>query len=139
FLGRLPYEELPAYLNAIDVCLSTQSNDLAGQVRTTGKLPLYLACGRYVLASRVGEAARVLPDEMLVDYHGSFDPAYPERLAGRVRELLDDPARLGAARDTPRIAAEYFDYDRLAERVAAVINRLDRGAGSVGRAGVPKI
>ena len=80
FLGHTPYEQLPRYLNAMDVCLSTQSNDLVGQVRTTGKLPLYLACGRYVLASRVGEAARVLPDDMLVEYEETVDRAYPERL-----------------------------------------------------------
>src|SRR5439155_17871072 len=79
FLGRLPYEELPRYLGLIDVCLSTQTNDLVGQVRTTGKLPLYLAAGRYVLASRVGEAARVLDADMLVDHDGQVDTGYPQR------------------------------------------------------------
>ena len=86
FAGRIAYERLPDYLAALDVCLSTQTNDLAGQARTTGKLPLYLAAGRYILASRVGEAALVLPDDMLLDYHGVVDRDYPARLAGRVRE-----------------------------------------------------
>ena len=67
FAGRVPYAELPGWLHRMDICLSTQTNDVVGWVRTTGKLPLYLAAGRYVLASRVGEAARVLPEEMLVD------------------------------------------------------------------------
>jgi hypothetical protein len=70
FLGHLAFERLPAYVGLIDICLSTQTNDIVGQVRTTGKLPLYLAAGRYVLASKVGEAAIVLQDEMLVDYEG---------------------------------------------------------------------
>src|SRR5262249_43404695 len=65
FAGRVPYAELPARLQAFDICLSTQTNDVIGHVRTTGKLPLYLAAGRFVLASRVGEAARILPEEML--------------------------------------------------------------------------
>lgn len=43
FVGQVPYEQLPAYLAAMDVCISTQSNDRVGMVRTTGKLPLYLA------------------------------------------------------------------------------------------------
>ena len=60
FLGRMPYEELPQRFGPHRRCLSTQTNDLPGQVRTTGKLPLYLATGRYILASRVGEAARLL-------------------------------------------------------------------------------
>ncbi|MFZ4647552.1 MAG: glycosyltransferase [Gemmataceae bacterium] len=67
FAGRVPYAELPGWLHRMDICLSTQTNDVVGWVRTTGKLPLYLAAGRFVLASRVGEAARVLPEEMLVD------------------------------------------------------------------------
>jgi glycosyltransferase involved in cell wall biosynthesis len=57
FLGHIPFPKLPRYLNMIDVCLSTQTNDLVGKVRTSGKLPLYLATGRYVLATDVGEAA----------------------------------------------------------------------------------
>ena len=67
FAGQVPYAELPGWLHRMDICLSTQTNDVVGWVRTTGKLPLYLAAGRFVLASRVGEAARVLPEEMLVD------------------------------------------------------------------------
>ena len=70
FAGQVPYAELPGWLHRMDICLSTQTNDVVGWVRTTGKLPLYLAAGRFVLASRVGEAARVLPEEMLVDGEG---------------------------------------------------------------------
>ena len=70
FAGRVPYAELPGWLHRMDICLSTQTNDVVGWVRTTGKLPLYLAAGRFVLANRVGEAARVLPEEMLVDGEG---------------------------------------------------------------------
>ena len=94
FLGRIPYEELMGRLGLIDVCLSTQTNDLVGQVRTTGKLPLYLAAGRHVLASRVGEAARLLDDDLLIDYEGNNDPHYPEKLAERVLRLLNDPGLL---------------------------------------------
>ena len=35
FTGRVPYGELPAYLRLMDVALSTQTNNLPGQVRTT--------------------------------------------------------------------------------------------------------
>ena len=52
-------------LGALDVVLSTQSNDVVGQVRTTGKLPLYMANGRFILATDVGEASLVLPDAWL--------------------------------------------------------------------------
>lgn len=121
FVGRVPYDELPDYLAAIDVCLSTQTNDVPGRVRTSGKLPLYLAAGRYVLASRVGEAARVLPPEMLVDFEGSTDPHYPERLAQRIRDLLAKRPLSGIEARLQAIAHERFDYDMLADRAADVL------------------
>lgn len=122
FIGRIAYAELPKYLSAMDVCLSTQSNDLAGRVRTTGKLPLYLAAGRYVLASDVGEASRVLPPEMRLPYMGVKDPAWPGRLAAAVCELLEDRTRLARGEACRAIARERFDYATLGLRCAAVLH-----------------
>jgi glycosyltransferase involved in cell wall biosynthesis len=124
FLGHVPYQELPRYLSIIDICLSTQTNDLPGQVRTTGKLPLYLAAGRYVLASRVGEAALVLDEEMLLDYHGTKDLEYPARLAERIRTLVRDRTRLERGTAGMELARRLFDYDVLARRVDALIRDL---------------
>ena len=121
FLGHVPYEDLPRYLNLIDVCLSTQTNDLVGQVRTTGKLPLYLAAGRYVLASDVGEAARVLDPEMLVPYDGVKDEQYPRKLTARIGVILAHPELLNRASDNVALARKYFDYSLLAERAGDVI------------------
>jgi glycosyltransferase involved in cell wall biosynthesis len=137
FLGRLPYEELPRYLGVLDVCLSTQTDDLAGRVRTTGKLPLYLASGRYILASRVGEAARVLGDDMLLDYHGMVDADYPARLAERLRRLVADRGMLRRGRDNVRLARERFDYDILAPRLARVVEEPNGANGTHGTNGTP--
>jgi len=123
FLGYVPYDELPAYLSAIDVGLSKQTNDVVGQVRTTGKLPLYMACGRFVLATRVGEAAYVLPDEMLIPYEGTADPTYPDRLTARIRSLLDHPETLSMAGENRSRAAERFEYDVLTVRLAALLHQ----------------
>jgi glycosyltransferase involved in cell wall biosynthesis len=121
FAGRVPYHDLPRYLRLMDVALSTQTNDVVGQVRTTGKLPLYLASSRYVLASNVGEAARVLPAEMLVDYEGVKDERYPERLAERVQSLLAQPEMLQRASTNLELARNHFDYFMLAERASRAI------------------
>lgn len=121
FVGRLPHEDLPQYINAIDVCLSTQTNDLVGQVRTTGKLPLYLACGRFVLASNVGEAARVLPAEMLVEYEGSFDRSYPNRLVDRLQDLMRRKPPIPSHLKSVELADRYFNYDALATHVANIL------------------
>jgi glycosyltransferase involved in cell wall biosynthesis len=124
FVGRLPYDQLPRYLNIMDICLSTQTNDVAGQVRTTGKLPLYLACGRFVLASEVGEAARVLPPDMLAPYHGTKDDQYGARLADRIRSLLEHPASLHQRAGMLAIANEHFEYGVLAARVRDTLRGL---------------
>lgn len=133
FTGRVAYDDLPRYLNLMDVCISTQSNDPVGQVRTSGKLPLYLACGRFVLATNVGEAARVLPPEMLVTYHGGSDPDYPARLVERVRQLLDQPERLRQPAASVAIARQHFDYDELASRVGRTVRRVLKESGGVSR------
>ncbi len=121
FLDHVPYEQLPRYLNLIDVCLSTQTNDLVGQVRTTGKLPLYLAAGRYILASHVGEAGRLLEPEMLVPYAGVKDEEYPQKLAARIHTILAHPEILERAESNVEIARKHFDYSILAERAGDVI------------------
>jgi glycosyltransferase involved in cell wall biosynthesis len=121
FLGHVSQDLLPSYINTIDICLSTQTNDWIGRARTTAKLPLFLACGRFVLASRVGEAARVLPDEMLVDYAEGFDPSYPERLAQRIERLVSEPRLLRLGEHSRRIAESQFNYNFLVPRVAEVL------------------
>jgi glycosyltransferase involved in cell wall biosynthesis len=125
FVGRVPYSELRSKLHSFDVALSTQTNDLPGQVRTTGKLPLYLACGCFVLASRVGEAARVLPTEMLVEYEGSRDPQYPARAAAHLRHLIriGTPFRALGRATGERLAPEY-DYGRLSTRLSSLLEQL---------------
>ncbi len=128
FRGYVPYDQLPGQLNVIDVCLSTQTNNLAGQVRTTGKLPLYLANGRFVLASNVGEAALVLPAEMLVEYDGDWDRLYPQRLAERIRELIDQPERLQCSAASVELARRHFEYDLLAERLDGILANVMREA-----------
>jgi glycosyltransferase involved in cell wall biosynthesis len=123
FPGFVPYEQLPTYLGMIDVCLSTQTRDIVGRVRTTGKLPLYLASGRHILASKVGEAALVLDDEMLADYEGVKDCSYPVKLAQRIRSLLDRRVPFEPCARNVALALEQFDYRVLSDRLAAVIDR----------------
>lgn len=119
-IGRVPYESLAPHLAMCDVCLLTQTNDPSSWVRTTGKLPVYLAAGRYVLATRVGTAVDVLPDEMLLDYDGSWDRAYPMRLADAIARVERDPQRAEKGWALRPLAAR-FDYATIAAEAAAVV------------------
>jgi glycosyltransferase involved in cell wall biosynthesis len=124
FLDRVPFAQLPRYLSLLDVCLSTQTNDVAGNVRTTGKLPLYLATGRFILASNVGEASSVLPKEMLVDYVGVKDEGYPAQLAARIESILAYPQILSSGAANVSRARQHFDYSMLAQRAHRVIKEV---------------
>ena len=125
FTGQLPYEQLPQYISAMDVCISTQSNDLVGMVRTTGKLPLYLAYGRYVIATDVGEARRVLPGVgWLLPYEGVRDDRHPARLADHLKLLLAEPGRLQVTTAARDVAQKNFDYKLLANRVERLAQTL---------------
>jgi glycosyltransferase involved in cell wall biosynthesis len=118
FTGSLPYNELQRYISVMDVCISTQSNDLVGMVRTTGKLPLYLAYGKYVIATDVGEAKLVLPGiGSLLPYEGVKDNNYPKRLALQINKLLEKPQLLQVFSHSVRTARENFDYNMLAKRI----------------------
>ena len=123
FAGRQSGKELFKWLSAIDVCISTQTNDLVGQVRTTGKLPMYMPAGCYVLATEVGEAKLVSAREMLVPFRGSHDPDYRQRLADRLRDLDRDRGKLRLADDMPERAMKHFSYDLLAQRLHVVLSQ----------------
>ena len=101
FIPQIPYDSVGEYLSAIHICFSTQTNDVPGNKRTTGKLPLFLAAGRYILASDVGEAARVLKASKLENYQGTVDRAYSGRLAKRIRTLERDRPSLDVTAAIP--------------------------------------
>ncbi len=124
FTGRIPYVEVPVYLWLMDVAMSTQTNNLPGQVRTTGKLPEYMAAERFILASRVGEAALLLPELMLLDYEGEVDTRYPTRLAERVRLLCQRRELLEVRRSMPALAKSLFDYSVLSRQLADLLRSL---------------
>ncbi len=125
FAGQIPYDDLPGYLSAMDVCVSTQSNDLVGMVRTTGKLPLYLAFGKYVIATDVGEASRVLPGVgCLLPYKSVRDDTHPPRLAQHLKKLLVQPELLSISEKAKQVARDNFDYAILAERVDNVCREI---------------
>jgi glycosyltransferase involved in cell wall biosynthesis len=129
FAGRVPPDRVAEWIGAMDAAVSTQTNDAVGSVRTTGKLPLYLACGCPVLASDVGEAARLLgPLGWTVPYAGTVDEGYPERLRAAIAGWAADPAGQADRRASARrLAREAFDADEMRRRLAGVLERVGAG------------
>lgn len=119
-VGRVAYEDLAEHLAACDVLVLTMTDDPSSQIRTTGKLPVYLASGRFVLASRVGTAAEVLPPEMLIDYEGSWDGAYAAKLSSRLASVLVDAERDQKGARLRELATQ-FSYVTVAAQAAAAV------------------
>ena len=126
FAGRVGSDEVADWVGAMDVAVSTQTNDLVGAVRTTGKLPLYLACGRPVLATDVGEAKRLLgPLGWTIPYDGVVDPQYPRRLAAAVEELRRYPREVARRRQQAlELHRREFDVTEIRRRIRTVIDDL---------------
>jgi glycosyltransferase involved in cell wall biosynthesis len=121
--GRVAHEDVPALLGALDAVSWTQTPDAVGRCRTTVKLGEYLACGRFVIASDVGEARRsVRENGVRVPYRGGRDPSYVRAVAEAVRAVAADPAIARRGLAGRRLAARY-DWDRVAAGFAGVVRR----------------
>ncbi len=95
-LGPVPYEEMPGRLAAADVLVVPRPDSRSARAGFPSKLPEYLATGRAVVATDVGEQGRVITDGQtgLLIEPGSVDAL----VAALAR--LRDPGlrrRLGAA------------------------------------------
>jgi glycosyltransferase involved in cell wall biosynthesis len=122
--GFVSHDEVPRYIAAMDVCLSRQTDDDVGWSRTTAKLPEYLACDRHVLATAVGAASEVLPDEMLLPYEGSYDSGHVVRLAERLAALVPRQGELRRSAGTRRIALERYSYPALARSLSSFLHEV---------------
>lgn len=123
FAGRVESGMAHRYVSVMDVAVSTQTNDAVGSVRTTGKLPLYLASGCPVLASDVGEAHDILGSYgWTVPYRGRVDPTYPEKLAAAIGQLVNTPEDAARRRQIAlSIAAREFDRSAARRAVAEFV------------------
>lgn len=122
FTGRVPHDEVPRYINLMDICVSTQTNDAVGQSRTTAKLPEYLACGRFIIATDVGGARAVVRENgVLLPYTGVYDPDHSQRLAVQIERLSQNRTLLERGMQGVAIARQQFEYTRLACELKAVI------------------
>jgi hypothetical protein len=95
FTGQVPYQDVPAWLAAMDVASLPQSTDQVGSFRYTTKLPEYLAAGLPVVMSRI-PAAYDLDDGWLWRLPG--DGPWDRRFVASLAELMGTVTRADVAR-----------------------------------------
>jgi len=123
FLGRLPYSKIPRYLNLMDICLLTVPNHILSRIRTTGKLPEYLACGRFIIASDVGEAKNVIKNNgILIRYYGIKDFNYVKKLVKEIKRILRNKGILNSGKLGIDIAKRKYEYKLLSSRLKTILS-----------------
>lgn len=127
FTGQVPYADVPAYVNAMDVVVAPFTAD-RGETSPFKVLDA-MACARPVVASDLA-SVRALADGKAV----LVPPDDPEALAGALAGLLADPGRrerLGAAGRAHVLAG--FTWSRVGSAVAAAIDAGARRPAEVRR------
>jgi glycosyltransferase involved in cell wall biosynthesis len=112
--GRVPYDEVPAQIAASHVVCQPSLIEPFGQALLEA-----MACGRSVVATRIGGPPEFIPPEAGV----LVDPADEEALAA----ALEAAAELPCPNPAARAAAEEHDVRRQAEKVEALLERAARG------------
>jgi glycosyltransferase involved in cell wall biosynthesis len=112
--GRLPYDEIPQRIAAAHVVCQPSLIEPFGQALLEA-----MACGRSVVATRIGGPPEFVPPEAGV----LVDPADEGALVDALRAAATFPRPNPAA----RAAAEQHDVRRQAEKVEAILQRAARG------------
>jgi glycosyltransferase involved in cell wall biosynthesis len=115
--GAVPNEEVPSFLAAADVVCQPSLVEPLGQALLEA-----MACGRPVVATRIGGPVELVPPEAGV----LVDPMDEADIAGGLRRAASLPVPNPAARQ----AAERHDVREQARRVEAILERAARGRRS---------
>jgi glycosyltransferase involved in cell wall biosynthesis len=113
-LGRLPHEQIPAQLAAASVLCQPSLLEPLGQSLLEG-----MACGRAVVATRIGGPPELVPPGAGILVDPLDDAALADALAAA--------AELPVPNDAARAAAAAHDVRRQAERIEAILERAARG------------
>ncbi len=113
-VGRVPHDEVPGWLSAADVVCGPALVEPFGQALLEA-----LACGKPVVATRIGGPPEFVPVEAGV----LVDPLD----VGEIARALEIAAAFPVPNEAARAAAAEHDVRRQAERVEEILQRAVRG------------
>ena len=116
FLGSVAHHELPFFYSAADVCVMPSYSESFGLVGLEAQ-----ACGRPVVGSGVAGLRSVVRDEVTGYLIDSHDPAL---YAERIGRLLDNPELAQQMGRHGRLLAQRFSWNRTADRLQTLFERV---------------
>lgn len=112
--GHLRYDEISRYLAACDICWLPLCDSGANRGRWPLKLNDYMAVGRPIVATSVGDITAFLEQHHI----GLLARDEPQDLADKVLDLLKNPQRREAmGRQARHLAETMFTWDHLADHL----------------------
>ena len=123
FLGRKPVDEMPGYLAVADALLVTLKDESAFEHTIPSKVQSYMACGKPILASINGEAARVINEAEAGIAVAAEDD---EALSSSVLELYksSSEARSNMGKSAHQYYLDNFDKNRLINKLETIFTEL---------------
>ncbi len=119
--GRLDDEQLNTYLASCDVFWLPMSDSNANRGRLPLKLTDYLAVGRPVVATAVGDVPEIFQEGSI----GLLSPAEPEAFAAATLRLYQgEQLRQNMGRQARRLAEERFDWAILTSQLESYYHSL---------------
>ncbi|MBN1591630.1 MAG: glycosyltransferase family 4 protein [Candidatus Coatesbacteria bacterium] len=119
FTDYVPHEEIPHYLAAADIGVATFALNETTVCKSPLKIVEYLAAGRPIVASDVGDVSRMVGDAGIV-----VGPDDPIAIAKAVSRLLDDDSlRESLSQTARRRAEEIYNWKATALNMMAAFER----------------
>jgi len=118
FTGEFPYEEVPKYINASDVCVAPFIKERNMKIGISPlKIYEYAACGKPIVASKI-------PNLEFIEMQKAgilVEPENPEELAKAIIKLLkDEKLREEMGRNGREYVVKYHSWKAVAKKVAEV-------------------
>lgn len=118
FVGRVPYEKVPLYINASHLCVAPFTrarNERCGL--SPLKIHEYMACGKPVVASRIANLEHIEQ----IDAGILVEPENPQELAVAIAKLLKDKAlRQQMGENGRKYVVQNHSWGSIARRIAEV-------------------
>lgn len=123
FTGRVPYENVPVYINAADVCVAPFIKERNSKIGLSAlKTYEYLACGKPIVASSIPGV------KDLIDLSGggiSVPPENPGELANAVVKLISDENMRNAMGEKGRkYVVENHSWDGVARKILYICDEI---------------
>lgn len=123
FTGRIPYESVPVYINASDVCVAPFIKSRNSKIGLSAlKTYEYLACGKPIVASNIPGV------KDLIDLSGggiSVPPESPEELARAVVKLISDQnMQISMGEQGRKYVIENHSWDGVARKVLDICHEI---------------